>query len=91
MSDEQRFGDGQDNYLHGAQKAAEAAQKVAGAQAVQHPLPAKQRPMRPPLRYRRASRPAKQQHRLQLGQRLAAHGVRSCLQPGLFDIHCSGY
>ncbi len=31
MSDEQRFGDGQDNYLHGAQKAAEAAQKVAGA------------------------------------------------------------
>ena len=31
MSDEQRFGDGQDNYLQGAQKAAEAAQKVSSA------------------------------------------------------------
>ncbi|MDO4269546.1 MAG: NlpC/P60 family protein [Eubacteriales bacterium] len=31
MYDEQRFGDGQDNYLQGAQKAAEAAQKVGSA------------------------------------------------------------
>ena len=31
MSDEQRFGDGQDNYLQGAQKAAEAAQKFGSA------------------------------------------------------------
>lgn len=52
MSDEQqRFGDGQDDYLKGAQKAAEAAKKrVRPRQNPQDPLPPGRRPPMPLLR-----------------------------------------
>ena len=88
MSDEQqRFGDGQDDYLKGARKAAEAAKKAGTASArPQEPLLVKQLQMRQPLPCRPVCRAARPRLKLRLALQQAAHGVRYYRQPGPYGI-----